>query len=154
MANNQVYECTGHWTGDLMRGEGSMRTGAIDQSFSVPGDMGGPGLGTNPEELLAAAANGCYLMTLAGLLGAEGIPYAELSNRTVALFSMSPKGPQLTAIRHSPLVRMPSDARALFSGSVQSCIVQAEKACMVSQSMAGNVKITAEGKIESELESA
>jgi peroxiredoxin-like protein len=52
-----------------MRGTGQFQIGSLQGEYSVPREMTGPGVGTNPEELLVAAAHTCYLMTLSALLG-------------------------------------------------------------------------------------
>lgn len=155
MAKKQhVFECEGQWNGALMRGSGQFQIGSLQGEYSVPREMTGPGVGTNPEELLVAAAHTCYLMTLSALLGAEGVSYTELSNRTSGIFDSTPQGPVLVALHHAPLVRMAPDARMLFAGTVQSCMLQAETACMVAKTMAGNVTVKVQGRIESALETA
>ena len=154
MAKQHVFECEGQWNGALMRGNGQFRAGTLQGEFSVSREMTGPGVGTNPEELLVAAAHTCYLMTLAALLGAEGVSYTELSNSTSAIFDSTPQGPVLVALQHAPVVRMAPDARMLFGGTVQSCMLQAETACMVAKTMAGNVTVKVQGRVEAALETA
>src|ERR1039457_905611 len=63
------------WTGGLKDGKGTLSTdsGTLKQtqySFSTRFENG---VGTNPEELLAAAHAGCFTMALSGQLGAAGL---------------------------------------------------------------------------------
>lgn len=154
MATEHSFECAGQWRGQLMQGTGSLKAGQIENTFSVPREMGGPGHGTNPEELLVAAANSCYLMTLAALLQFEGVAFDELRNSSSAVFAATPSGPVFTQLRHSPVVYMTPDARMLFSGTVQSCFLQAERACMVSKAVVGNIQVSVQGRVESLLAQA
>src|ERR1700739_72765 len=63
------------WQGDLKTGKGAISTdsGVLKQtqySFSTRFENG---VGTNPEELLAAAHAGCFTMALSAQLGAAGL---------------------------------------------------------------------------------
>jgi lipoyl-dependent peroxiredoxin len=69
------------WYGDLKQGKGTVSTqsGVLKQtqySFSTRFENG---VGTNPEELIAAAHAGCFAMALSAFLGAEGFKPEELS---------------------------------------------------------------------------
>jgi osmotically inducible protein OsmC len=71
------------WTGDLKQGKGTLSTqsGVLKQtqySFSTRFENG---VGTNPEELIAAAHAGCFTMALSAFLGAEGFKADELSTQ-------------------------------------------------------------------------
>src|ERR1700744_2580499 len=64
-----------HWTGDLPTGTGTISTasGVLSNtaySFKTRFEQG---IGTNPEELLAAAHAGCFSMALSMVLGLEGL---------------------------------------------------------------------------------
>lgn len=148
MAAEHHFECDGVWHGNLMQGSGEVSAGALKHPVSVPGAMGGPGRGSNPEEMLVAAANSCYLMTLAALLQFEGIAYVALRNRSRATFASTPTGPVMTALRHEPVVQLTPEARMLFGGSVQGCFLQAERGCMVSKAIANNVTVAVQGVVE------
>lgn len=49
------------------------------QTISIPEEMGGPGVGTNPDELLIGAAATCYLITLDAMIERKNLPVEELS---------------------------------------------------------------------------
>jgi peroxiredoxin-like protein len=149
MPTEHAFECAAEWRGELLRGAGSLKAEQIESDFSVPRRMGGTGRGTSPEELLVAAANACYLMTLAALLQTEGVAFGELRNHSSAVFAATPAGPVFSQLRHSPVVYMAAEARLLFGGTVQSCFLQAERACTVSRALAGNVRLSVQGRIES-----
>src|ERR1700688_2129637 len=76
------------WQGDLKTGKGAISTdsGVLKQtqySFSTRFENG---VGTNPEELLAAAHAGCFTMALSGQLGKAGLTAQKLeTTATVTL---------------------------------------------------------------------
>ena len=76
------------WQGGLKDGKGAISTdsGVLKQtqySFSTRFENG---VGTNPEELLAAAHAGCFTMALSGQLGAAGLTAQKLeTTATVTL---------------------------------------------------------------------
>src|SRR5450755_1337657 len=76
------------WQGDLKSGKGTISTdsGTLKQtqySFSTRFE---DGVGTNPEELLAAAHAGCFTMALSGQLGKVGLTADKLeTTATVTL---------------------------------------------------------------------
>jgi lipoyl-dependent peroxiredoxin len=69
------------WTGSGKDGKGTLTTqstvlNASQYSFKTRFEEG---IGTNPEELVAAAHAGCFTMQLSFLLGAEGFTPGELN---------------------------------------------------------------------------
>ncbi len=69
------------WNGDLKQGKGTISTASgvlkeTQYSFSTRFESG---IGTNPEELIAAAHAGCFTMAFSAFLGAAGFTPDELS---------------------------------------------------------------------------
>src|SRR5687768_10288661 len=64
---------TARWEGGLKEGKGSMQFGggAFEGQYSF-GSRFEEGVGTNPEELIAAAHAGCFSMAFSGALGRAG----------------------------------------------------------------------------------
>jgi osmotically inducible protein OsmC len=69
------------WNGDLKQGKGkiSSQSGVLKETQYSFGTRFEEGIGTNPEELIAAAHAGCFAMQLSALLGNAGFPPDELS---------------------------------------------------------------------------
>ena len=67
------------WKGNLVDGNGSMKLGkgGYEGPFTKASRFEN-GAGTNPEELIAAAHAGCYIMALSFQLTGAGFPPAEL----------------------------------------------------------------------------
>ena len=80
------------WSGDLKQGKGALTTqsGVLKEtpySFSTRFENG---IGTNPEELIAAAHAGCFTMALSAALGRAGFtPQKLVTNATVTLEQVS-----------------------------------------------------------------
>src|SRR5699024_10697715 len=47
--------------------------------ISIPPEMDGPGIGTNPYEMLLGAAATCYVITLAAMIERASLPLNEIS---------------------------------------------------------------------------
>ena len=77
-----------HWNGDLDTGHGELTTDSLvlnktQYSFNT---RFADGIGTNPEELLAAAHAGCFTMALAYALSQLGLKAGDMeTTATVAV---------------------------------------------------------------------
>jgi len=81
-------KATAQWNGNLKEGKGSLTTDstALDHtqySFSTRLENG---VGTNPEELLAAAHAGCFTMQLSAFLSEAGFVPEELITVSTIVF--------------------------------------------------------------------
>jgi len=79
------------WSGDLSSGKGRITTNSRvlkDTAYGFATRFGDE-LGTNPEELIAAAHAACYNMALAHTLSSKGHPPRRIQTR--AICSLSPQ---------------------------------------------------------------
>ncbi|WP_313269652.1 OsmC family protein [Sphingobacterium sp.] len=81
-------KATAQWNGNLKEGKGNLTTDstALDHtqySFSTRFENG---VGTNPEELLAAAHAGCFTMQLSAYLSEAGFVPDELTTVSTIVF--------------------------------------------------------------------
>ncbi len=65
---NTLYTAKAHVTGGRAEGHGRTSDGALEVDLRIPQEMGGPGGGTNPEELFAVGYAACF----EGALGVVG----------------------------------------------------------------------------------
>ncbi|WP_293957654.1 MULTISPECIES: OsmC family protein [unclassified Sphingobacterium] len=74
-------KATAQWNGNLKEGKGSLTTDStvLDQTQYSYSTRFENGVGTNPEELLAAAHAGCFTMQLSAYLSEEGFAPDELT---------------------------------------------------------------------------
>ena len=129
------------WQGDLKTGKGTIATdsGTLKQtqySFSTRFENG---IGTNPEELLAAAHAGCFTMALSGQLGAAGIVAQKLE--TTATISLEKVGDGFSITKsHLDLVAtIPGADKAKFDTAVKN----AETGCPVSRLFKAEISVSA-----------
>ena len=128
------------WHGDLKQGKGTVSTqsGVLDQtqySFSTRFESG---VGTNPEELIAAAHAGCFVMALSAMLGGEGYTPDELSAQaTVTLEQVS--GNWTISTSHLDLTgKVPGIDEAKFSEIAD----KAKAGCPVSRVLNSNITLS------------
>src|SRR6202045_2008035 len=57
---NTLYTAKAHVTGGRAEGHGRTADGALEVDLRIPTEMGGPGGGTNPEELFAVGYAACF----------------------------------------------------------------------------------------------
>jgi Ohr subfamily peroxiredoxin len=57
---NTLYTAKAHVTGGRAEGHGRTEDGALQVDLRLPPEMGGPGGGTNPEELFAVGYAACF----------------------------------------------------------------------------------------------
>ena len=127
-----------HWSGDLKSGKGSVSTqsGVLNQtqySFSTRFENG---VGTNPEELIAAAHAGCFSMALSAQLGNAGMTAESIDTKATITLDKTDSGFAITASHLDVKVKIPGADKAKFEEAAQN----AEKGCPVSRVL--NAKIT------------
>jgi peroxiredoxin-like protein len=115
----------------------------LSTKFSVPTNLGGPGIGTNPEELLLSAAYGCYLITLAILLTNRKIPFTRIELESEG-FVINDKGLQYDRIEHRPTIYVDQPVDEEY---IVALAKHAEHACMVSSALRGNVVVNVEPRV-------
>lgn len=128
-----------HWEGDLKTGKGSVSTQSTvlnktQYSFNT---RFADGVGTNPEELLAAAHAGCFTMAVGATLTQAGTPATSLdTDVTVTL-----EGLDITGIHLSIKGKVPGINSEKFTEIVKG----AEKGCIISKAL--KVAITSESTL-------
>jgi peroxiredoxin-like protein len=148
MSNNErewsmeIYQftLTGHWQGGR-GGTGVVATNGLNANISIPSEMGGPGIGTNPDELLLAAAANCYMNTLAAIMENRKLGISEFDMVSEAEVILDGGRLKYNKIVHKPRIRLNSDDPEQRK-TVDLCTQRAEKACMISQAVRGNVEVT------------
>jgi lipoyl-dependent peroxiredoxin len=60
-----IYAAEAHVTGGRLVGRGRTSDGLVDIPLRMPRELGGPGDGANPEQLLAIGWAACFEATLA-----------------------------------------------------------------------------------------
>jgi len=137
MSAIHTYRMSGHWSGDK-NGTGTAEGRGLKTVLSVSSHLGGPGIGTSPEELLLAAAYGCYLLTLSTLLTNHNVPYARIELESEG-YVEDDHGLRFDRIEHRPTIYLKDSVNEQEAALLAE---HAEHACMVSSAIRGNVLVT------------
>ncbi|MEI6502908.1 MAG: OsmC family protein [Armatimonadota bacterium] len=131
------------WQGDLKSGKGVVSTASgvlkdTQYSFSSRFEEG---LGTNPEELVAAAHAGCFSMALSAILGEENVvPESVATTATVTLTPVE-GAPTVTKIHLDVEAKIPGLSAEAFADAAG----KAKIGCPISRLL--NTEITMEAKL-------
>lgn len=129
------------WRGGLKDGQGLLTTqsGVLSDTPYSFGTRFEDGIGTNPEELIAAAHAGCFSMALAMLLGEAGIRPEQID--TTAAVSLEPTGGgfAITAVHLEVRARAPGADPEVFAAVAE----RAKAGCPVSKVLNAAITMTA-----------
>jgi osmotically inducible protein OsmC len=128
------------WQGDLKSGKGTISTdsGTISSaqySFSTRFENG---VGTNPEELLAAAHAGCFTMALSAQLAAQGMVAKKLETTATVSLEKAGDGYSITKSHLDLVAQVPGADKAKFGTAVKN----AETGCPVSKLFKAEISVT------------
>jgi lipoyl-dependent peroxiredoxin len=103
------------WNGSLKEGKGtiSSQSGALKSMQYSFGSRFAEGVGTNPEELIAAAHAGCFTMALSAELGKAGFTPDSIETSAVVTLDMHDK-PTVTKIHLTTKAKIPGIDKAKF----------------------------------------
>lgn len=133
------------WKGGLKDGKGTVSTqsGVLkDNQYSFSARFE-EGIGTNPEELIAAAHAGCFSMALSGQLGAAGMTAESIRTTATVSLEKTDVGFSITAVHLDLIARIPGADKAAFEKAAND----AKAGCPVSRLL--NATITLDAKLES-----
>jgi len=130
------------WRGDLKTGKGAVSTasGVLENaqySFSTRFENG---VGTNPEELLAAAHAGCFTMALAAQLGNAGLTATKLETTCTISLEKVGEGFSITKSHLDLVAHVPNADKAKFDAAVKA----AESGCPVSKLFKAEISVSSE----------
>jgi lipoyl-dependent peroxiredoxin len=132
------------WTGGLKDGKGSISTQSgvlADTQYSF-GTRFENGIGTNPEELIAAAHAGCFTMALSAQLGEAGLVAESLKTSAAVTLEKVADGFAITAVHLDLTAKIPGASQQAFETAAN----QAKAGCPVSKLL--NATITLAARLE------
>lgn len=121
-------------------GTGDLIARNLQTTVSIPTEMDGPNVGTNPDELLLGAAATCYIITLATLFENAKIDVLQLTITSQATVDVTNGVYSFKKIVHKPFIATEVIEERLQK-KVQLLAQKAEGACMISKALKGNVEI-------------
>ncbi len=134
-----IRNATAVWNGSGKEGNGHLTTQSTvlnktQYSFSSRFENG---IGSNPEELIAAAHAGCFTMKLSFVLGAAGFTPETLETKCDITFENG----ALTKSHLIVTAKVPGVSKEIFD----ACVAGAEKNCPISQIL--NLAISSEATL-------
>ena len=132
------------WKGGLKDGKGTISTDSTvlsetQYSFSTRFEEG---VGTNPEELIAAAHAGCFSMALSGQLGNAGLTAESIRTTAAVRLEKTDEGFTITSVHLDVVARVPGADEQAFLTAANN----AKAGCPVSRVL--NAEITMDARLE------
>jgi lipoyl-dependent peroxiredoxin len=136
-----VRKASAVWNGSLKEGKGTISTDSkvlstAQYSFSTRFENG---IGTNPEELIAAAHAGCFTMALSGQLTSAGIVPESLETTAAVTLEKLEAGFTITKIHLDVTGKIPGADAAAFERAAQN----AKAGCPISRLLKAEITMTA-----------
>lgn len=122
------------WQGDLKTGHGTLTTQShvLDKTQYSFNTRFADGIGTNPEELIAAAHAGCFTMALAYAISQKGLQAGELNTTAVVSLDMA-----TSSINLIELSLNATTIDGLSAEAFEEIAFEAKKHCVISKALAG-----------------
>ena len=132
------------WKGGLRDGKGTISTDSgvlsdTQYSFSTRFEQG---VGTNPEELIAAAHAGCFAMALSAQLGDAGLTAERIRTTASVTLDKTEAGFTITAVHLDVTAKITGADQQAFETAANN----AKTGCPVSKVL--NAQITMDAKLE------
>lgn len=135
-----MYTAHAHAEGGR-QGQARSDDGLLEVQLATPKEMGGPGGGTNPEQLFAAGYAACFLGAMQFLAGQKKLDTSGASVTGHVAIGMREDGPGFSlAVRHE--VALPS----LSQAEAEALVHEAHQVCPYSNATRGNIPVEFEVK--------
>jgi peroxiredoxin-like protein len=148
MAMHEFFLQT-NWPGNR-NDVGDLSTKGLNTKISIPPEMDGPGIGTNPDEMLLGAAATCYIITFAAMLERSRINKKALIMDSIGMVEFEKGVITYKKIIHKPQLILQADATVKQKELAEKLAHKAEASCMISRAIKGNIEIELDLTIEIE----
>lgn len=140
------FHLKAHWPG-LRNDVGEIAAGNLRTKISIPPEMDGPGIGTNPDEMLLGAAATCYIITLAAMMQRSGLEKEDLTMESEGIVDVTNGVITYKRMIHRPYVILKANASEREMELAKRLTKKAETSCMISRAVQGNVEIELEAEV-------
>ncbi|MCL6572566.1 MAG: OsmC family protein [Bacillus sp. (in: Bacteria)] len=145
--SEHLFHLTANWPG-LRNGVGEIEVGNLKSKVSIPPEMDGPGIGTNPDEMLLGAAATCYIITLAAMMERSQLKKENLTMTSEGIVDVTRGVITYKKIIHRPHIILKSDATDSDLQLVLNLAKKAEATCMITRAIQGNVEVELHATVE------
>jgi osmotically inducible protein OsmC len=144
MEEIMIRNASAEWNGGLKDGKGKISTDSgvlkdTQYSFSTRFE---DGIGTNPEELIAAAHAGCFSMALSGQLGKAEMTAESIRTKASVKLEKVGEGFAVTSVHLEVRARVPGADNDAFMTAANN----AKTGCPISKLL--NAEITMDAQLE------
>jgi peroxiredoxin-like protein len=146
MAEHHFY-LKANWPG-LRNDVGEIEAGNLVTKVSIPPEMDGPGVGTNPDEMLLGAAATCYIITLAAMMERSQLEKIGLTMESEAIVDVTKGVFTYKKLIHRPHIILKANASERDIQLAKKLAEKAETSCMISRAIQGNVETELEVTVE------
>ena len=130
-----LYTAVATTVGGRRGGHASSSDGLLAVDLTAPKELGGPGTGTNPEQLFAAGYSACFNSAFLGVAKKAGVKADDAHVTAEVGFGPAGDGYALT-------VDLKVSVAGLELAQVQELAEQAHQVCPYSNAVRGNVPTT------------
>jgi osmotically inducible protein OsmC len=136
-----IRHATAVWNGSGKEGKGHLTTAStvLNQTQYSFNTRFEDGVGTNPEELVAAAHAGCFAMKLSFVLGAAGFTPTSLETKCEITFEEG-------TLKKSHLI-LKASVPGIDEAKFQECVKDAEQNCPISKLLGAGLQISSEATL-------
>lgn len=136
-----IRHATAVWNGSGKEGKGHLTTAStvLNQTQYSFNTRFEDGVGTNPEELIAAAHAGCFAMKLSFVLGAAGFTPDSLETKCEITFENG-------TLSKSHLI-LKASVPGIDEAKFQECVKDAEQNCPISKLLGAGLQISSEATL-------
>jgi len=127
---------------------GTIESGNLKTKISIPKEMEGPGVGTNPDEMLLGAAATCFIITLAAMMERSRLEKESLTLESEAVVDVTNGVYTNQKIIKQPKIVLKKDAAEKDIKLAAKLAHKAEASCMITRAIKGNVEVELEETIE------
>ncbi|WP_243298344.1 OsmC family protein [Bacillus litorisediminis] len=135
-----------NWPG-LRNDVGDLEAKNLKTKISIPQEMDGPEVGTNPDEMLLGAAATCYIITLAAMMERSSLEKKELYMESEGIVVVTNGVFTYKKIIHRPTIILKENASENDRKLALKLAKKAESSCMISRAIKGNVEIELKANI-------
>jgi Ohr subfamily peroxiredoxin len=133
---NPIYTTEAHVTGGRAEGHGRTSDGALEVDLRIPAEMGGPGGGTNPEELFAVGYAACFESALGVVARRAKADAADAAIESKVSLSPNGKGGFVLGVELDVTLPQVPDAEAAVE-----LVRAAHLVCPYSNATRGNIDV-------------
>lgn len=137
-----TFECTAKFNGGY-NGVGTIENKHLKSKISIPKEMNGPDIGTNPDEMLMSAAVTCFTITLSSYFEKNNLQTEVEHVDATAQISVVKGIQTYESIAYDVYIQsLNGEVSTINVPKLKRIIQKAEQSCMITRALKGNVIVS------------